>query len=93
MVGPMTSTLVAEHFHLEKRSSAIGWLIAGNPSSFLFGAQIIATLIGIGGWRIAFLGWVLPISLLSILSVIIGLPSTSVRSQSSLDLENVFVVI
>jgi len=75
MVSPMTMTLVGEHFPLEERSRAVGWLIAGNSLSYLIGAPLIAYLAGIGGWRTAFLFWVLPVATLGIASVTYGIPS------------------
>ncbi len=75
MVGPMTMALVGEHFPLEERSRAVGWLIAGNSLSYLIGAPLIAYLAGIGGWRTAFLFWVLPVATLGIASVTYGIPS------------------
>jgi len=75
MVGPMTTTLIAEHFPLEKRASAIGWLSAGMSLSYVIGAPFIGFIAGLRGWRSAFLGFVLPISFLSLLMVAKGLPS------------------
>jgi len=77
MIGPMAETLVAEHFPVEKRTSAIGWLYAGSSLSYVIGAPIIGFIAGSGGWRLAFLASVLPISLLSLFLAVIGLPSKS----------------
>jgi predicted MFS family arabinose efflux permease len=52
MVSPMTSTLIGEHFALEKRASAIGWLIAGGSLVYVVGAPIIALIAASG--RVAF---------------------------------------
>ena len=75
MVEPMTMASVGEHFPLEERSHAIGWLIAGNGLSYLIGAPLIAYLANIGSWRTAFLLWVLPVALLGVGSIIYGLPN------------------
>ncbi|UCH57075.1 MAG: MFS transporter [Candidatus Bathyarchaeota archaeon] len=74
MVMPMGSTLVAEYFPLERRTGAIGWLVAGGASSYLVGAQVIAFIAGIGGWRLAFLGFVLPSIIIGLFLVRIFLP-------------------
>lgn len=75
MVGPMTMALAGDQLPRNERSRAVGWLISGNSLSYLIGAPVIAYLAGIGSWRTAFLFWVLPVTLLGILSVIFGLPS------------------
>ena len=77
VVVPMTTTLVGEHFSLEKRAGALGWVIAGMSLSYLIGAPIIGFIAGLGGWRMTFLGFVLPIAILGFLLVAMGLPSTS----------------
>lgn len=77
MVTPMTTTLVGEHLPLEKRGEAIGWTIAGMSLIYLFGTQITNFITGLRGWRWAFLGFVLPISLLSFLLVTFNIPSKS----------------
>lgn len=82
MVTPMTNTFVAEHFPLEKRSSAIGWLVAGAAVSYLIGAPAIGFIAGFGGWRMAFLGFVLPVLIISLLLTTIGLPSTSIGNHT-----------
>lgn len=63
MVGPMTFTLVAEYFPLERRTSAIGWLSAGLSLSYVIGAPAIGFIAELSGWQLAFLGFVLPISI------------------------------
>jgi len=75
MVGPMTMALAGDQLPRKERSRAVGWLISGNSLSYLIGAPVIAYLAGIGSWRTAFLFWVLPVTLVGILSVIFGLPS------------------
>ncbi len=77
MVTPMSTTLVGEYLPLEKRPSAIGWIIAGLALSYLIGAPAISFIAGIAGWRLAFLGFVLPISLLGLFLAFNGIPSTS----------------
>lgn len=64
IINPMTSTIVGETFPKEKRTTAIGWLIAGASTSYVVGAQIASRLAGIGGWKLTFLGFMVPISIL-----------------------------
>lgn len=68
IVEPMLFSLVGEHFPLEKRANAIGWIITGVALSSLMGAPIYGFIVSLefGNWRIAFLGYVLPVSLLGL---------------------------
>jgi len=84
MVSPMAFALVGELLPLEKRSNTIGWIFAGSALSSLIGIQIIGYIAGIAGWRVVFLGLVLPISLTSLIIAIIGIPSTSHNSISTI---------
>ena len=88
MVWPMTMTLVAEHLPLDKRTSGIGWLGAGQSVAYVVGAPAIGFIAGLGGWRLGFLGFVLPISLLSLLLAAKGLPSVSRSQQSTMGERN-----
>ncbi len=83
MVSPMSFALVGELLPLEKRSSATGWIFAGSALSTLIGIQVIGYIAGIYSWRLVFLGFVLPISLASLIVAFIGIPSESVSSTSS----------
>ena len=73
---PMTLTLTGEHFPQEMRASVIGWITAGAAIAYLVGAPAIGFLAGLGGWRLAFLGFVLPVSLGSLVLATKGVPTT-----------------
>jgi len=77
MVFPMAITLVGEHLLLERRGSAVGWIIAAGSLSYLIGAPVISFISDIGGWRLTLLVFVIPISLTSLFLALIGVPSTS----------------
>ncbi len=77
MVFPMALTLVGEHLLLERRGSAVGWIIAAGSLSYLIGAPVISLISDIGGWRLTLLGFIIPISLTSLFLALIGVPSTS----------------
>jgi len=87
IVGPMGLTLVGEHFPREKRASVIGWIFGGNALAYVVGAPAIGFIAGVGGWRLAFLGFVVPIALFSFLLAIKGVPSSSSR-QSALGMRD-----
>ncbi len=83
MVAPMTVALVAEHFSLERRSGAIGWVIAGQSLAYLVGAPLIGFLAGYGGWRTPFLAFVMPSALVALLSSQLGLSSRPGPQQTA----------
>lgn len=76
-VTSMVTTLIGELLSLERRTKAIGWTVAGAAIVYLIGTLIINFITGLGGWRMAFLGFVFPMSLLSLLLAVKGVPSTS----------------
>lgn len=82
MVRPMASALVGAHIPLEKRSNAIGWILAGGSISYLVGAPVVSYLAGLGGWKMAFLGFMLPVSLVSLLLTFIGVPKENINPES-----------
>jgi len=75
MVIPMTSTLVGELYSLSERATVIGYLMAGGALSFVIGAPVITFIAGFGGWRTAFLVFVLPLVALGTVLSYLGLPS------------------
>jgi predicted MFS family arabinose efflux permease len=85
IVNPMTFTLVGEHFPLQKRASAIGWIVAGGALVYVIGAPTIAAMSGYGGWRFPLLGFVLPILLVSLLLAFVGIPLLVSKNQASSD--------
>jgi DHA1 family inner membrane transport protein len=83
IANPMALTVVGEYLPLEKRASAIGWIVAGGALVYVIGAPIIVVMSGYNGWRFPLLGFVLPILLMSLVLAFVGLPSTPRRRQSS----------
>lgn len=88
IVLPMAFTLVADNFPLEKRSSVIGMVVAGNVMTYVIGAPVIGFIAGLGGWRMAFLGYALPVAFLGFLMASRGLPSISRGHQPTMSREN-----
>jgi len=84
MVSPMAISLIGEHLPLEKRGNAIGWIIAGGSLSYFIGAPITGFIASLWGWRIVLLGFVIPVSLASLLLTFVGLPSASGSLQLEL---------
>ena len=83
MVSPMTVALVGEHFALEKRANAIGWIVAGGSLVYVIGAPLIALMSGFGGWRLPLLGFVVPVLVIGFLLAFLGLPSARSGDQGT----------
>lgn len=84
MITPMTFALIGEHFPLEKRANAVGWIVAGGSLAYVIGAPVISHIAGLGGWHLAFFGFVLPVSLVSLFLAFIGVPSISLSHQPAI---------
>jgi len=83
VVEPMATALVGEHFRSEERASALGWYGAAGGISHMVGSQVIGFIAELGGWRLPFLVYALPVSLLSIALVSSQLPQEKVEVQQS----------
>ena len=66
IVGPMISTLVGNHIPTEERPHAMGLIISAATFTFIFGSPIVGYLERLGGWRLGFLAYYIPIVLFSI---------------------------
>jgi len=88
MVAPMAITLIGEHFPLEKRASAVGWIVAGGALSYVIGAPVIGFIAGLWDWRFVLFIFIIPISLASLLLAFIGLPSKSRSHQTTMSKES-----
>jgi DHA1 family inner membrane transport protein len=74
MVAPMIMTLIGENLSQEKRSGAIGLIIASTPMLSTLTGLVIGRITGFG-WRTAYLIYVLPIALISLILSFLGLAS------------------
>ena len=82
LVHPMAATLIGEHFSLEERPSAFGWS-ARARIAFLLGSPVVSYIVGIGGWRLTFLGFMLPIVLISFIVVYFAVPLRPPSAQNT----------
>jgi predicted MFS family arabinose efflux permease len=85
----MTISLIADYFPLSKRTQAIGWVFAGRSIASIIGQPIVGYISALGGWRLAFLMFSLPVSLLSFIMILKTLPSTEnmyQKEKPSMDL-------
>ena len=90
MASPMGLTLVGEHFPREKRPNAIAWISTGAAASYFICAPAIGLIADFGGWRLAFLGFVLPICVLTLLLAARCLPAKSGSPHSAMSLGSYF---
>ncbi len=81
MVGPMAFALIGRHVPLERRANATAYFIAGNASSFMVGGPVLSYLTRLGGWRYAFLFYMLPIAAAGAALIWLGVPSEDSRSS------------
>ena len=76
VISALAFALVGEYLVLEKRSKAIGWILAGGTSSAIISSLVINIFFsGAGNWRLYLLAYGLPIAVLSLIAVYFGLPS------------------
>ena len=74
MANPMSQSILGEYLPLDRRASTMGWMLGASAAAYLIGAPVFAYISGIGGWRWAFLGFILPMTVLSLAFAAYGLP-------------------
>jgi predicted MFS family arabinose efflux permease len=91
LIIPMTNTLVAENYPIEKRNKVLGFLGVYGGISFLLGGTIATILAFYGGWRFSFLAYSGIISIMGLLIGLIGLPqSSTIQSEETIGLLEAF---
>lgn len=76
-VMPMSISTVGELLPAEKRLQAIGLISAFTAVPGLLYGPLIGFVMGYGGWRLAFIVFILPLSLFGLLAVVRWLPSSN----------------
>jgi predicted MFS family arabinose efflux permease len=74
MVTPMTTSIIGASLPVEKRASAVGWIVGGIALSHVIGSPAI-NYINNWGWKYSFIGFILPIATLSIFLVFYSIPN------------------
>jgi predicted MFS family arabinose efflux permease len=82
MVVPMSLALIGEYVPLDERANAVGYITAGGASSFLIGGPILSFVTRFGGWRSAFLLYMLPVAIIGVVLTWIGVPSNPRSSET-----------
>jgi predicted MFS family arabinose efflux permease len=86
LVGPMGSTLVGEQIPIEKRPNAISWLIVATTLPFVIGSPIVGYLQTLGGWRLSFFLYHLPLVLLTLFLAYRNIPRSEIDPESDVRL-------
>jgi predicted MFS family arabinose efflux permease len=76
IVVPLTIALVGEHLQTDERPSAIGRILSSTGILSVITGFVISYITS-GGWRIAYLSYVLTISIMSLTAAFLGISSTS----------------
>jgi predicted MFS family arabinose efflux permease len=80
MIVPMTTALIGEHVPQDKRTQAMGWLMAGPAAIYIIGYPIGNI---IGNWKEAYLFFAFPVSLIALILTMFSIPDTESRSPVS----------
>ena len=83
MAAPMALALVGEHVPLDRRAGAVGFITAGGASAFLVGGPVINFVTRFGGWRSAFLLYMIPVALIGIALILLVIPSSPGASEGA----------
>lgn len=76
VIMPMGLTLVSQHVAEGSRSKVIGWFTAGFTFSGLIGPPIVGFIAERFGWRMAYLGYALPLTLLGLVLSFTVIPAS-----------------
>jgi predicted MFS family arabinose efflux permease len=90
MVTPMINALIGELLPIDKRTSVIGWTIAGMALTYLAGALATNYLSSMSGWRMALLLIVTPITLLTLILVFLRIPRIQSYSKNAASFSGYF---
>jgi len=81
MVGPMSQALVGEHLEVDERPRAFSYMFMSfTLVSALVTSPVLNWLAVKGGWRLAYLAYVLPLAVLGLLAAYFGIPSSKPKS-------------
>jgi predicted MFS family arabinose efflux permease len=84
MVNPMVNTLIGSHIQPEKRTTVMGWTIAGLSIIYLAGS-LSSGYIAPWGWRTALVLVVVPLSLLTCILCRFQMPDVKQENKASIN--------
>jgi len=76
VIIPMGFTLVSQHIAENNRSKVIGWFIAGSTFSGIIGLPIVGLIADRYGWRMAYLIYALPLTVLGLVLSFAAIPKS-----------------
>ena len=74
MIIVTAQTFIGNSYPLDKKAKAIGWVAAAGTLANAIGAPITGFMTGIGGWRSVLIWFMLPVTLFSLISVVLVFP-------------------
>jgi DHA1 family inner membrane transport protein len=77
MVSIMIFTMIGEFLPLQKKAKAVSYIVAVTTLAILVGTPVIGFITNVGGWRLNFLWFVLPVSAAGLVLAFLTLPSKS----------------
>jgi len=80
MVRPMSQALIGSLFSVTERPKVIGYLYGGMALAYVFGPSVINV---IDDWRLTFVLFLLPLTIVSLFLALVAVPSTSSSTPSS----------
>jgi predicted MFS family arabinose efflux permease len=80
LVQPMSRALIGQLFSMRERPQVIGYLNAGGALSFVIGSQVLNVL---DDWRLTFSLFLFPLTLVSFVLALKGIPSASNETPSN----------
>jgi DHA1 family inner membrane transport protein len=81
IVMAMGAALIGKFLPLEKRSKALGWMVASSTLAFVIGSPLASFIAGAGSWRSVLLWFFLPVSVAGLVLVYFNVPSPTSRQQ------------
>ncbi len=83
----MGYALVGKFLPLEKRSKAIGWIVAAASLTYVIGGPLGGFIAGVGSWRSVLLWYFLPVSVVGLILAYFSIPSTPREQQAAIGKE------
>jgi predicted MFS family arabinose efflux permease len=87
MVGISASTMVGDFFPMNKKAKALGWLLATGSIATVISAPVTSMISTISGWKSVLITFMLPLSLVSLIMILIAIPSKPSEPQLSIQRE------
>jgi predicted MFS family arabinose efflux permease len=84
MTTPMINTIIGDNFPQERRPRILGLSAAGTSIAYMICSPLVSYISGTTGWRAVFTLIMLPVSLLSLITLYAGIPSDDEKTPLTL---------